>query len=268
MKILVPTDFSDNAKHAFEFAKKVAKLNMGTITLLFSYYTIYDFAAQAAKIVHEIETFANKAMEDQINSRHNFGITVDHKIIQGTVATAVTSTAYKEDYDLIIMGTQGASGIEKSLIGSNTADVIKDSKVPVLAVPFEASFETLNEITMAVELTGEEGHFFDQLMHLTKNWEMSYRALHIQKEHHVEKETIFKELEVYLKENYSHTPFSSTSFSAEDTIEGINQYLNEAPGSLLVMFSKNKSFLEYLFNSSHVVKMAYHTHVPLLVFKS
>ena len=50
MKILVPTDFSDNARNAFEFAKKLALLNKASITLLFAYHNVYDFAAQSSSI--------------------------------------------------------------------------------------------------------------------------------------------------------------------------------------------------------------------------
>src|SRR5690606_308820 len=109
MKILVPTDFSENAAQAFEFAKKLALLNGGKITLFFAYFTVYDFAAQDDKIIDQIETSANKAMEEIYRDQKE-GILVDHKIVHGAVSSAITSTAYRGNYDLIVMGTQGASG--------------------------------------------------------------------------------------------------------------------------------------------------------------
>jgi nucleotide-binding universal stress UspA family protein len=268
MKILVPTDFSENAINAFEFAKKITKRNNGTMTLLFSYSTIYDFAGQAEKIVNEIETTANNTLKNEINASHNQDVLLDYKIIQGSVATEVLSTAYQEDYDLIIMGTQGASGIEQALIGSNTVDVIKASKIPVLAVPFGANYELVREITVAVELATDEEQIFPPLMRLTKNWNLPYKILHIENGGTKVKGIAIIELEKHLKRKFPDVAFSYTSFQAKNTIEGINHYLKKSPDSLLVMFSKNKTFFEYLFDRSQVVKMSYHTHVPLLVLKS
>src|SRR5690606_8262838 len=140
-----------------------AKLNNGTITLLFAYYSAYDFAAQSAKIISQIETSAQSAMEE-IDSNPEHDITVDHKIVQGSVAMAVTTTAYREDYDLIVMGTQGASGIGKALLGTNTAHVIKDSQVPVLVVPNKAMFGNIYEVAVATDLSHHEKKYFEILV--------------------------------------------------------------------------------------------------------
>src|SRR5690606_15303205 len=134
MKILVPTDFSENADNALEFAKKITKINEGSsLTLVFAYFSAYDFAARSGVIVQRIEEAAHKASEEFKSG--GYKIKVEHKVIQGSVATAVTSMAFREDFDLIIMGTQGASGINKKLMGSNTVHVIKDSETAVLVVP-------------------------------------------------------------------------------------------------------------------------------------
>ena len=266
MKILVPTDFSENAKNAFELSKRIAKLNNGTITLLFAYYSAYDFAAQSAKIVSQIEASAQLAMEE-IDSNPEHDITVDHRIVQGSVAMAVTSTAYREDYDLIVMGTQGASGIGKALIGTNTAHVIKDSQVPILVVPNKAMFENVYEMTVATELSLNDKKHFEKLWKLTRFWKLPYNLLHIQNKDENRKEMPLNELEKFLKQKYPDSSFTPINVPAEDTIKGIDQYLQETSNCMLVMFYKNGSFLEYLFNKSRVIKMAYHTHVPLLVIK-
>jgi nucleotide-binding universal stress UspA family protein len=266
MKILVPTDFSENAKNAFEFSKSIAKLNNGTITLLFAYYSAYDFAAQSSKIISQIEASAQLAMEE-VDSCPEHDIIVDHKIVQGSVAMAVTSTAYREDYDLIVMGTQGASGIGKALIGTNTAHVVKDSQVPVLVVPHEAMFGNVYEVAVATDLSRHENKYFETLLKLTGFWNLPFNLVHIQNQYENKKEMPLNELEKLVKQKYPDRSFTATNVPAEDTIKGIDQYLQNAPNCMLVMFYKNGPFFEYLFNKNHVIKMAYHTHVPLLVIK-
>ena len=264
MKILVPTDFSDNANNAFEFAKKIARLNRASLTLLYAYYNVYDFAAQSASIIVQIQQSAKKAMVD-LNTDQDDDIGVDHKIVQGSVATAVASTAYREDYDLIIMGTQGASGIKKGLIGSNTAHVIKDSMVPVLAVPSNATYDMVQQVAVSLEWEPSEQKFFERLFQITEQWEWPYRTLYVKTPDDEPSNKVTGQLNSFLIQ--SHPGIIHDTVSAESLLEGINAYLKTSGNSLLVMFAKQKPFFEHLFHKGHIEKMAYHTHVPLLVIR-
>ncbi len=61
---MVPTDFSNNANNAVEFAKRIALLDNGNLTLIYSFNSSYDFAAQAAKIILKLEENVFAAMEE------------------------------------------------------------------------------------------------------------------------------------------------------------------------------------------------------------
>ncbi len=187
--------------------------------------------------------------------------------MQGTVATAATSIALREDYDLIVMGTQGASGIKKALIGSNTGHVIKESNVPVLAIPSDSDWGKENKISVAIELENEDEKYFKKLFFLTKGLKLPYEFFHVNTNGTFGKDIEFKGLEVLIKEQYPDQEISFTVLNSKDVNKGIEQYLNQNPGAMLVMFYKNKTFFEYLFNKSTSLEMAYHTHVPLLVVK-
>ncbi|WP_194973773.1 universal stress protein [Aquiflexum lacus] len=267
MKILVPTDFSENANNALEFAKKIAKHKNASITLLYAFYAVYDFASQATEIIGQIEMEAKRELKKATEKGQAEGLRFDYKIIQGTVSTAVTSIALREDYNLIVMGTQGASGIKKALIGSNTGHVIKESKIPVLAVPFNSDWGKENKISVALELEKEDEKYFKKLFSLTEELKLPYEFFHIKTDDNFEKEIEFKGLEVFLREEYPNKDISFTVVYAKEVNKGIQQYLDQNPGAMLVMFSKNKTFFEYIFNKSTSLEMAFHTHVPLLVVK-
>ncbi|MEX0883447.1 MAG: universal stress protein [Cyclobacteriaceae bacterium] len=266
MKILVPTDLSENASNALNFAKSYAKLQNASITLLYSYYAVYDFAAQAAEIIQTIESDAKTALKKEIK-KSGGEISINYKIVQGTVSTSILATVLNGDYDLIIMGTQGASGIKKTLIGSNTATAVRESEVPIIAVPAGATFENIKEIKVALELENENEGMFKKLIELTETWNLPYRVLHVETKSDFNKNLLFKGMEKYLEESFPDSDFDFELISSEDPDEGLDDYLKEKTDSLLVMFSKNKTFFEFLFNKSHSVKMVYHTHIPLLVIK-
>ncbi|SHN08288.1 Nucleotide-binding universal stress protein, UspA family [Cyclobacterium lianum] len=266
MKILVPTDLSENAENALAFAKAYALQQDASITLLYSYYAVYDFAAQAAEIIQTIENDAKKALKKAIKS-YGDGVQMDYKIIQGTVSTAVYATVSNGDYDLVIMGTQGASGIKKKLIGSNTATVIKESEVPVIAVPFGASFDAVREIDVALELENENEGMFKKLISLTETWNLPYRVIHVITKPDFNKKILFRGIESYVNENFPDSEFTFEKLEDEDVDKALDHFLEDKPACMLVMFSKDKGFFDLLFKSSHSVEMAYHTHLPLLVIK-
>ena len=267
MKILVPTDFSPNAAQALAFAKQLAHKEKASITLLYAFYAVYDFASQATEIIAQIEADAKKALKKEVKHGEEEGLTIDYKLQHGTVSTTITSIAYKEDYDLIIMGTQGASGIKKALVGSNTGHAIKESMVPVLAVPGKSDFSNLEKITVCLELRKEDPKYFSTLFHLTENLGLPYEFIHFSKEMSFEEVIEFKGLEVYLKSQFPNLTMNFIHKEQSSLEEGIKHYVPDNKNMMLVMFSKQKSFFEYLFNQSSSLQMAYHTHVPLLVIK-
>ena len=62
------------------------------------------------------------------------GVSVTHLIVEGNPADQIIKVAIAQSADLIVMGTLGASGITKFLIGSVAEKVIRHSPIPVLTV--------------------------------------------------------------------------------------------------------------------------------------
>jgi len=268
MKILVPTDLSENADQALAFAKQMVLRTGGEILLLFSYYAVYDFAAQATQIIHQIEKDAKKQLKKTVKTVREEGLEINYVIAQGTVSTTVTQVARQEGIDLIVMGTQGASGLKKALLGSNTTDVIKEANIPVLAIPAGADFGRMKEITVAVELRKEDPRTMERLIDLTGNLKMPYEILHIEESDDFDRAISFKGLQSHLTESFPQVHFDYFNMRDENFNQGLEKFLQDHPHCMLVMFSKTKTFFEQLFNKSQSVEMAYHTHVPLLVIKS
>jgi hypothetical protein len=70
-----------------------------------------------------------------------------------------------------------------------------------------------------------------------------------------------------LEKSFPDNNFRFIQIHHEQVLDGIDQFIADHPGILLVMYSKHKSFFESMFSRSHSVQMAYHTQVPLLVIK-
>ncbi|UCS95593.1 universal stress protein [Echinicola marina] len=268
MKILLATDFSENAQNAFQFAKELAKAHHGKLGLLFAYTPVFDFAAQLAEYIVAIENQAKKEMEKLKKEAKKEGLKISYLITQETASSAICSEAKKQQYDLVIVGTSGESKISQAFLGTTTTEVIKHCPKPVLCIPPEAQFKNMNTISMAMELNREDISFLGQLITLTKGYKLPYKIIHIKDKAEIPQEITFFELSAYLKDRFPELTISYEEIAAKEVNEGLQKYAEKHPQTLLSMFTQHRTFFDYLFNKSHSAELALHTTVPLLVLKS
>jgi nucleotide-binding universal stress UspA family protein len=161
INILVPTDFSALSKVAFKYAIKIANEVNGTITLLHfvsSVEPVTNAMRHRVKPVEdEVMADAHDKLQKLIRSMARsiqFSEEIRSTVIKSsdTFPDVVNKEAKKHRTGLIVMGTHGASGIKKLVVGSNTNGVIGSSKVPVLAIPEHAEFKGFRNIIYASDL--------------------------------------------------------------------------------------------------------------------
>jgi len=166
--------------------------------------------------------------------------------------------------DIIVIGTKGATGLKKVLIGTNSAAVIDNSSVPVIAVPDNAQFESINKIVYATDLVNasEEIKTIGMFASL---FEASIHVLHVQPANSVNKideKEIVKELTKQAK--YEKINFTITQ--SDHIAEAVEQFAQTKKADLLVMFTHKLDFYEKLFGRGVTRELAFHGHVTLLTF--
>lgn len=136
-KILVPTDFSACAEEAARSALEVAKRFEGAITLLH----VYEIPAvllpegailAASATMTDITRGVNEALAAA--KKQLTGVPVEARMIEGLPFVEVVRVAKQGDYDLIVMGTHGRTGIKHLLLGSVAERVVRTAPCPVLTV--------------------------------------------------------------------------------------------------------------------------------------
>ena len=149
-KILLPTDFSANAQTALNAALSTAKKFDSDLYILNTYninvghYGFFDQLEDKVKDASKNEM--TKLKESVLAS----GFPEDklHLFSEHGILTDIVKKMNKQfDFDLLIMGTKGASGVEEVLIGSRTADVVSSIQVPVLVVPENSTNFNFDVIT-------------------------------------------------------------------------------------------------------------------------
>lgn len=263
--ILVPTDFSKNAKNAFDFAIKIANHFKSKITLL----SVYQ-AHSPTGSMKNIDRFLKDENESQLSAvvkKHQSMILEDVRLeaitINGSTTTAIARIAKDRDIDLIVMGTQGASGLKEIFIGSNTVGVIKRTTKPVLAVPNGSVYKPFKKMVLALDKRDAfPGEQIKPLLRLAQSYNSKVLIYHIAKTD--DDKSVNPSIDEYFKGlDYS----IHESIGASDVNEGINAFVQKNEADLLCMITKKRSFLEGIFNPSVTRREAFNTPVPLLVLR-
>jgi len=259
--ILAPVDFSDASTNALFFAAELSKRASAPLTIV----NILEEAAREQEIQDKVNV-----LESDLKKSFGDGLTCTSLIVRGSLITALKAIMEDQQPSLIVMGTKGASGLKRILIGSNTVNVMANIKVPTLVIPEVARFENFllkgkNRVVLATDLDAlENAHALDILKEITmlivepklrvvnvrpRNTNLDFNA-------DMERNAL---LSVFRPEIESER---STVFSS-NVMSGINFYLNEHEDTGLVAMIARET--GNLIQKHYTREMASHTQFPLLV---
>jgi len=139
-QILVPTDFSDNAQNALDYAIDLAKQTSAKLHLLHTpvipTYLLMDLSySPGPEAITRILNEAQDALDKQAKRVEEAGIEHFSAIREGTVHEVIRDYAREHDVDLVVVGTHGRSGVSRLMYGSVTERVVKTVHTPIIVVP-------------------------------------------------------------------------------------------------------------------------------------
>jgi len=152
-KILVPTDFSENARRAVEYALTVANAVEADLHIVHTIHTrgsAGHFLSIDDIVMRERQEELDKLVKE-LQPRLSAAVTLTSSVKQGYVVDAILETAAKQQADAIVMGTQGASGLRRWVLGSTTVELLKNNTLPLIAVPNEYTAPTSKKLCLAVD---------------------------------------------------------------------------------------------------------------------
>jgi nucleotide-binding universal stress UspA family protein len=270
LNLLVPTDFSDLSKVAIRYALSMARKMNGKVTLLH----VADIGQHAASMrlrLHSlIDELIRIAEEDfaqllsEMEKYNKTGKPLKYKIEQGTsFSDTVSDFAKRHRCNLIVMGTQGASGLEKVVMGSNTASMLEASNVPVLAVPAEATFKSLKSVVYATDGLSTQKEL-KQVLGVVGSEQPVLHIIHVTADRDTAAEMEAKIDKVVVKSGYKNVLVRI--LINNDPVPAIHDYVTNIKVDMLAMFPHHYGFFEKIFKRSVTKELTYQNDVPLLAF--
>lgn len=141
--ILVPVDFSASSKLALEYALELARALGGAIHVIHAWevpaYLRPDLTVWAgevsATLADQVRLGAEAAMREFSKDNALDGNeTVTCELLPGAPYQTILTVAEDGEFDLIVMGTHGRTGLSHALLGSVAEKVVRHASCPVLTV--------------------------------------------------------------------------------------------------------------------------------------
>jgi nucleotide-binding universal stress UspA family protein len=260
MKIIIPTDFSENAYKAVAYVYDNFKHQGLKISLI---HSIKQPATSSGVMLRLDDMMMKDAERDMAKLMSQIWEAYEDKpeviIRNGYLKDWVEQVAKVKAPDLIVMGTKGENNIASKLMGSVTESIIRTSQYPVLAVPASSDSKPLHRLTICTA-KGElpQARFIRNLVSHVAIPNARIEVLRIlTSEDQKAQRSISLDKQQIRVETLRNT----------DVVDGINEYLATSEVDMLCLYHSHTTRLDYLFNRSITKRICANVELPLLVMR-
>jgi nucleotide-binding universal stress UspA family protein len=179
------------------------------------------------------------------------------------VEKVIKEYAKKSKADLIVMGTHGASGLKKVLLGSNAASVIGEVKIPVLAIPPGSRYEGIRRILYATDMT-----HLDTEVKKVADFARRFNALVtvVYVNERADPKRNRHQLARILTRMAEYPNLAFTTVRSADVKGQLRKLVTSLKPDVIAMFTHRLALMERLMGKSVTRDMILDTKVPLLSF--
>lgn len=270
MKILCPIDLSEAAINAIEYAARLAKASAGCVSLLHTVpetVLITDEGHTSDTLLQAEGAIAERLEAQALQVRERFRVPCNFTLSHESLSTAIGKRVQKEGFDLVLMGTEGASELRKFMFGSNTTQVMEKINSPVMVVPADFKYAEIKHLVYATNYQPGDDESIVELFRLADLLGANVTILHVGKHYTSSRLELFNAYQEFIfEEFYYDFNLKVEQVIYDDVAEGLLEYMDEKEGDVLAMLTHHRSFFQELFHESLTRKMALLAEYPLLVF--
>jgi nucleotide-binding universal stress UspA family protein len=271
--ILLPTDFTELAYHAADYAINLAKqINISEIIIYHAWQApvTIDAGYSNANLMNgeelrEISDENLNSFAEKIQKIAGESIQIVKEIEYSPVASGVEDICDKYDVAYVVMSVSGSGKFVEKVIGSNAVTTAKNSTIPVIIVPSNYSFQPIKNIALSCDYKEMKSTIpitpIKTILH-----ETAAKLFVVNVD--VTRELSDQDLEDANK--MLHDSFESTDpefhiLEEDNFVDAINNFSKENDIDLIIAVPKKKGFFETLFKGSRTTELAFNSKTPILV---
>jgi nucleotide-binding universal stress UspA family protein len=275
--IIVPTDFSKEAGYAVDAAAMLARKLGSTVQLL---HIVEAPSAQSFNVTGEIrgpstidDVFLIKLIErvksqlNKIVSAPLFkDVKVSYQVDVGAVVPSIKKAVTKAKADLVIMGTQGVSGWNEVLIGSNTEKVVRMISCPVLTLKGALKPANLKSIAFATDMGPKQAKIVAQVKQFQTALNAKLHIVTINTPANFRSDRLTNpKLESFAKSNnLSNYTLNIHNDAVEG--DGIMSFALQKQVGMIAMATHGRTGLAHILSGSIAEEIVNHSKIPVMTF--
>lgn len=271
-KILVPTDFSDQAENALKVAAQLAKKYVSEIYLLHMLeIPIQEMDALTTPSALPEAMFFMKLAEQKFETLTSKSYLKDikvHDIVKTYPSfSSVIDTCHEHNVNLIVMGSHGASGFKEMFIGSNAEKVVRTSDLPVLVIKNEHTDFTVDRFVFASDFKKDNKETYRQATVFAQSFGAKMHLLMVNTANDfISTSEAKKRIENFIKD-YDFKNYSVHIYNDETVESGILNFSEEIDADLIGISTHGRQGISHFFNGSIGEDVVNHSNRPVITFK-
>lgn len=275
-RIVLPTDFSDNAWNAIAYAVQLFADEQCEFYFVHTYVPAFyrvDYAiggpaysgiddAMIQATISGLDATEERVIREFPNANHTY-----HKHYSFNLLTdEVKELCEKIAVDFIIMGTKGATGAEKILFGSNAVFMMRKVDTPLIVVPGDYTYAKPDNVLFPSDfMVVPEPEKLAPLTTLVNHFDAHLDVVHVEDQRDLSPK---QEHNKYLL----HERLAQCNYDFKDLKNGvmptaIKELVDQGSYDLLVMMNRKHSFLERLLLRQNVDTLGFEVKIPFLVLR-
>lgn len=271
-KILVPYDFSAVAEHALDFACQIAEKADGEITLLhviehpssdfFEKMTISDSPMEQLYIKKMYERVSEKLAEI-ISSARYADEKIRSKIQLGNAFNTIISQITEEKADLLVVGTEGAEGLDEYFVGSNAEKIVRRSPCPVITIQNKCELDPIEKIVFASDFMNTDDSFIAQMKEVQSLFGAELKIVKINTPASFTSTRHDKKQMVEFVEKYNIENYTIDIYNYKNEEDGIIYYAEDVEADMIALGTHQRKGVGHFLAGSIAEDVVNHSRVPV-----
>ncbi|MGS2727432.1 universal stress protein [Psychroserpens sp. BH13MA-6] len=271
-KILVPTDFSEEAENALKVASQIARKYGSEIYLLhmleIPLQEVDAVSTQAE--VPEVMFFmkmAHQRFEEIMDSDYLKGLTVHEMVKPDGSFNGISDICKEHGITMITMGSHGASGFKEMFVGSNAEKAVRNSDVPVLVIKNDHDDFSVDDIVFASDFKNDNKETYRQATEFATAFGAQIHLLMVNTASNF---TTTKKANDRINDfiaDYSFKNFTVNIYNDESVEKGILNFSKLIDADLIGISTHGRQGIAHFFNGSISEDLVNHAKRPVMTFK-
>lgn len=262
-KILVPIDASDNSLNALRFAKELAEMIRGEVTVI--HVGPYHDTLDGVAFIDETEIRKKRLayIKERIGTIYKEGVLPKIKYEVGFPVDVIELAS--KDADLIVLASSGEYDFIDRLLGSVSSGVAQNAHCPVLLIPEGTS--SLNSLKVVFACQSENLDL--QTIALFLRLSVKGSILDVDFVEVIKpgsKGVLQSKIEGEIKDlDLTDLKYTVCSIEGKSVVDSLNDYATEKGAGMIVMVTHHRNLIQSIFHQSQTKKMVMDLQHPLLV---